>query len=85
MYTKTQPRATQLSMLKDLSKVIYSTTTSTNSAKSKTIEIKLIFNYNGNPVQYVIGGINPDKIPHYYLKICTTVFNVQWELAIILL
>jgi len=63
MYTKTQPRATQLSMLKDLSKVIYSTTTSTNSAKSRTIEIKLIFNYNGNPVQYVIGGINPDKIP----------------------
>ena len=63
MYTKTQPRATQLSKFKALIKVIYAQTISSNTAKTATTEIKLLFNADGKTVQYIIGGLIIDKIP----------------------
>ena len=63
MYTKTQPRATQLSKFKALTKVMYAQTISTNTSKTPTTEIKLLYNAEGKTVQYIIGGIIMDKIP----------------------
>ncbi|MCY7408768.1 MAG: hypothetical protein LH473_00715 [Chitinophagales bacterium] len=65
MYSRTQPRVTQLSRLQKLEKVTISRTTSKNTALTVGMEFHLSFSSNdgSTKTELVIGGVQKDRIP----------------------
>lgn len=64
-YTKNDPRKTYLSKLAILDRIIYNKTTSHNTSKDETFELKLIYYsmMDGEITNLTIGGLNKDEIP----------------------